>query len=282
MEIQYLFIIGQSRCGSKFYLQHLNDVPNIYIAPEQVFRFKFKKNQFDIIKKLLIRNPYDYENIILGVYQAKLKNTITQLYESVGTDALIDFLKLKNEPITNPYVILKSLLELKAKQSGASIVGVKFPVHSSYAAQLLNYFPDAKFLFISRDPRSILSSDLIKKRSRVMKGTNEYPFKGVLLRPSLLLFTLFEFLSLTRSFERLKKENGDAIFLSKYSSIINSKESVRESINEWLRIEYLCDSELKILDSSFGEIKINRNQHLRFYERAIFKVLVGKRIKRYS
>ena len=100
MEIQYLFIIGQSRSWSKFYLQHLNDLPNIYIAPEQVFRFKFKQNQYDIINKFLIRNPYDYRNIVLGVYQAKLKNTITQLYESVGTDALIDFLKLKNEPIS--------------------------------------------------------------------------------------------------------------------------------------------------------------------------------------
>ena len=283
---KYLFIIGQSRSGSKFYMQYLNSIPGIFIAPEAVFKYKFKKNQFQILNKVIRQNPYDYAKMVHAVINSNIKNTTNELYHSVGISDFIAHLEQLKQEIVNPYQILKLLLEFKALKHELDVVGVKFPVHSSYVRELITFFPNCYLLFITRNPGSILVSDLVKKKYRIKKGITAYPFKGLFLRPSLLFFTIIEFRTLISSYKELRTKCGvKQIILSPYKMIVENPETVKIAISEFLNygnVNPLENNHLRILDSSFDYIQNDRTSELYWVERLLIKFFIGSLISKYT
>ena len=275
---KYVFIIGQSRSGSKFYMQYLNSLERVYVAPEQVLKYPFKRDQAEIIHRISTSDPYNFKAIVNGCYSSALKNTITEFYDEIGIEELVNFLERRGEPINNPYILLRAMLDLKAQQSNCTVVGVKFPVHSSYAYQLLHAFPEAYFLFLGRDPRSIMISDLVKKRFRMERGASAFPLRGAFLRPGVLFFTIIEFFLLTRSFERLATDKRQWF---EYADVVERPHVVQERITDFIEISRFSGKSVPVVDSSFGAIEVNRKSELFWWEHFFFKVLVGRRIKRH-
>lgn len=56
--------------------------------------------------------------------------------------------------------IFRSVLAVYQEKSGVARIGEKTPGHSAYIPTLLDWFPDARFLFTQRDPRAVIASQL--------------------------------------------------------------------------------------------------------------------------
>ena len=151
--MDFVFIIGIARTGSKIYRNILNEYSEInvlnemhFLAPRWVrkdFRYYFKKYLGDIKTKT------DVSNLIDLMYSGTLNGTFwtTESWDVSGVQNSIigiDKDKLKNEIFdsTMSYKeIFKILLEQHTIARNKKRGGAKFPVDITYVPKLMKWFP---------------------------------------------------------------------------------------------------------------------------------------------
>jgi len=154
---------------------------------------------------------------------------------------------------------LKSLfiliISLKGEILKKKNIGAKFPVHFSYLPLLLKWFPNCKIIFLTRDPRAILSSEIeMKKR---VTYSSQFPIKehNIFFRLSVLLYVTIQWIWAQKIYNKYSQNN--VIYLSKYENLVTNPSINIKKICNYLNIEYQ-DSMLNIQlqDSSYNKSKV--------------------------
>ena len=129
-------------------------------------------------------------------------------------------------------VVIDCLFAAFLRQTGKSIWGDKTPTHFYYVGDILSLYPQARVVFVTRDPRAVFAS--MKRYAKKTKGTRnqfwwmtENPEKA-----SMLWLDAYE------SWAKWK----DKIFLVKYEELVQGPElTLRKLTDDYLKISYDSD-----------------------------------------
>lgn len=280
-----VYIVGVSRTGSKFYLQLLNSIDGIYIAPELVVLHPLKKCLYDILKHDI--KVGDINELVRKVENVNIKDTLVDTIRELNKTELRKILQGFDK--LTIYKILFSILKSHSLGAKSDIVGAKFPVHYMYTRGLLNDRTNSSILFLLRDPREIYISDKRKKHVEKIQGRNTtFPVKGFLLKYFVALYTLVEWYFSVKYFEFLcgQKRYHSRVRLYRYENILESPDKVYEDVfefigfdkNDWSR------KNIAVLDSSFNMMpEIGRwRYNMNVSEKVIFRLFLGRKMKKYG
>lgn len=193
---KFFFIVGRGRSGTSLLVTMLNQHPLIAIPPEAMFI-------------MILYNKF-------AKYRVMNKKTILSFFDKLWIEKCMNRWKLNREELK------KDLVEMSGHASYADvcrlvyyhygkthdkpeymIMGDKNPHHTYFAREINELFPDAKFVFVTRDYRdNILSyknvsfdlnmTTLLAYRWRyyndtVLKLKNKYPEKFITIQYEQLL-----------------------------------------------------------------------------------------------
>ena len=152
IKMKQIFILGLGRTGSKFYMQLINSHEDIFISPELIFRHPIKKDFYTLLETS-IKEGDTVDIIVDKLFNFNERLTFTKIITKIGklrlTEGMLNLKKLTS------YSIFDCIIKLAAEYEKKNIYGAKFPIHHKYSEELINYFQDAKILYITRDPRAI-------------------------------------------------------------------------------------------------------------------------------
>jgi Sulfotransferase family len=183
--IKPMFIVGLPRTGSTLWAKVISQNPDILIFDEMHYLSPFRKD-FRYVIKNKVGDLRSDDNV---------RKMVDLLFSETSVDGIrggfwveIKGRKQKLKPILSMRIlesdrslgsIFRILIVESTRAFGYNHCLVKFPVHFAYAKQLRAWFPKAKIIQITRDPRATAvskSSDsggterLVKKHPGYKKG----------------------------------------------------------------------------------------------------------------
>jgi len=121
---------------------------------------------------------------------------------------------------------------LLKEKSNVKMAGVKYPVHIRKISNLLKYFPDAKIIFLTRNPKAIIASKINDPATKKRKEQSK--IKAWFIHYFTLLYFCFEYNLSIKIFFR-NKEN---LYLVTYEDLVLHKEKTVQQICEFLGIGF--------------------------------------------
>lgn len=232
----FFFIISAGRSGSTLLRKHLMLHSNTYIPPEsedmipkiaeiwinsiknhsyeitidRIIQYlsirpylKFWELNLDEIKKSLLSAPFDKRKldlVIYSIYKNQAKNTIN--------NDIIDYM----------------------------LIGDKSPVLNYYLEHINTIFPLSKVIYLTRDPRAVVSSYLIDRNTSFEEAINRY-------KSSLYTYSKYKKIFVNRIIE-VRYENFILNYEKELSRIINFLELKELTENQFLSNIKLGDTVL--------------------------------------
>lgn len=146
---QIHFIIGLGRSGTTLLMNILNANEEITALPEiRFFNFFYTgwKN-----KKTFTKNDIEDIRTYLLSYGQKAKNSPyiwkeNELYENLHADKALTFKAI--------YSCFYSSIALKNSTKQSRIIFDKNPINTIFISEIMQVFPEARFIFMVRDPRA--------------------------------------------------------------------------------------------------------------------------------
>ena len=142
-----VFIVGCPRSGTTLLQRMLDAHPAVAVAPETFFIRRFWKRRAE------------YGDLQRDAAFERLLRDITAMPEfgEMGLDA--DAFTAAAQDAERSYATLfRLLLRQFTDQRTAQVVGEKTPNHVLYLPTLHDFFPDARFIHLVRDPRAVVNS----------------------------------------------------------------------------------------------------------------------------
>lgn len=195
--MEHIFIVGVARTGSKIYRNVINGCTDIdtlnelhYLSPRWI-RQDFRRTVSKAVGSPLSVTSLD---LLLDVmYQKTLEGTFWRMgaeevngNESCIFDIRRDDLaeRLRRTDLSFP-AILDTLMCMHAEMKNKRRGGAKFPVNIACCQELCQWFPDAHYIHIVRDPRAIYASmthmdlrghEIIRRSQRVLSASKRFAF----------------------------------------------------------------------------------------------------------
>jgi len=143
------FILGTARSGTTLLEQCLNRHTDIFVPPETFF--------FSLL-----------DNLVTDMSKSVSGDELRHFVEHWVSSKALRFLALDKQFLreilldnANVYQdLLNNLLIYLSRDSGANTLGEKTPRHLRHAEMIRQMFPDARFIFLVRDPRAVVQSHL--------------------------------------------------------------------------------------------------------------------------
>ncbi|ASC72054.1 hypothetical protein XM38_030080 [Halomicronema hongdechloris C2206] len=148
MTTQPIFIVGVPRSGTTLMTTLLSAHARVAISPETHF-----------LDEWLPRYQHWCALERADHFQQFWQNwSSSQRFSYFGVDPEQVFQRLQAQPAINFKVIFQSLLEEYAISQGKSRWGEKTPMHYRHLQTLLNWYPNARVIWMIRDPRATVAS----------------------------------------------------------------------------------------------------------------------------
>lgn len=231
-----VFILGCSRTGSKIYMNILNKYSDIHITHEMHFINPRWLHQ-DFIRTVRnrigdLQDDNNVEKLLELMDQKALYGSFWKHFDYNREDLKQKLLKSSR----TSKEVFEILLSIDAMRNGKSRCGAKFPLHFSYAPLLLEWFPDCKIIFITRDPRAMFVSQSMKPLSRKHIKVSKYIFRQYIDSVVAFIHINIQYLWAYRAHKKL---NGmPNYYLSRYEDIVSSPKEYILRLCEFLDIEY--------------------------------------------
>ena len=243
--MDFVFIIGIARTGSKIYMTSLNGCSEIDLVNEMHFlapRY-IREDAASVLG--LDRSPLTSQRRIDETLDKMYSGTINGTFwdkREPGTKAqqrLVDIDRtLLAQAIESSDgstgAVFRALLESHATAVGKRRAGAKFPVDISRVNRLVEWFPDARFVHLIRDPRAIYSSMI----AREIHTPGQSRTSKLATRLKRLSYVILQYKRAAKCHELLG--NSPKYFLSRFEDMTALPE---------IRIRKLCD----FLDVRFSE-----------------------------
>lgn len=214
-KIPIFFILGRGRSGSTLLRSMLDVNPNITIPFEsrfvQYLYYKYGKvknwNEEEIIK---------FYNSLINCYETPdfdkelLKNELLNLAGKANFSSLCK----------TAYLCIRSVFE----KSAIRIIGDKNPRYTFFAKKLLDIFPEAKFIHLTRDYRDSTISF--------------YNVKGMTSEKKNAAFLAFRWKYYNREILKFKAKHTSLFYTIKYEDLISFPENKLKEICIFLGVDY--------------------------------------------
>ncbi len=232
--MDFIFIIGVARTGSKIYRNIINDNTDIDIINEILLFQPFLIKDVDYyINKICKRNKNNVNNLIDIMYSGNIlrgtfwKNKKNNRIFEIDKEILRK--KISQREISTQNIFENILIE-HAKVKKKSRGGAKFPVNIKYFNNLFSWFPKAYYLHIIRDPRAIYYSMVkgdLKKNKRILK-TFIYIFR--------LVYLIDQYKAAHKL--HIKNMNKCKYLLIKFEDMVNNPEQKLLTLCNFIDVEY--------------------------------------------
>lgn len=158
-----LFVVGMPRSGSTLFTRLLNESQDLFIVNDFYYlQYVESLGGFNENDSHLNR---DFAQYILKLIKGRVERPDSppiecglMLSESDERELESYAIKCGEQADMNWATILTSIMEFSANLVGKKIWGYNTPQDYLHIDKLLDKFPDAKFIFLMRDPRSVIRS----------------------------------------------------------------------------------------------------------------------------
>lgn len=249
------FIAGSPRSGTTLMTALLDDHPDLLVFPEEylyvqprntpredapsvldsvfkekvLLRLKGKKNFLDdILGEDRKYDDFDYhrfEDAVNEYFRLLLENKEENVRISVTILAFIS--------------LIYGYGHATGKETYARWV-VKHPYYELHWQQLFNDFPDAKIIYMVRDPRDVILSRTLKRNKKryLKRGGNVATWKSEKgsLRPSVRFFKEWERSII--SFLRINKAVSGQILPVRYEDLVSAPRDIMGKVSEFLGVPW--------------------------------------------
>src|SRR5690554_1677132 len=149
---RFLFILSAPRSGSTLLRVLLNRVPNVISPPETYFLEFYRDN-----KKLDPSKPWDRQRIADNWIEFRNHLNAWNLYDRT------EFRSQVGEHARSWSDVFSILVQAYAKDAGMnyqqdSLICEKTPLHIEFQQELTEVFPEARVIYLVRDPRDVVAS----------------------------------------------------------------------------------------------------------------------------
>ncbi|MFW6046942.1 MAG: sulfotransferase [Candidatus Woesearchaeota archaeon] len=208
-----VFIICQHRTGSTFLKNLIDNHPDIHMVSEEMdIADPWRKTLLHIVKKF-----YSNVDVLLEkIYEGKFHGTYFDKKKLI--DEGIDRKCIKNK-IGNDvdlYKVFSAILNCILIKTDKHRIGVKFPLHWKKIHMLFNFYPDAKVIFLVRDPRAMISSKLQHRDTKRRK--KQYKVISPFIHIVTVFFFVYEFITFYKTYVRNK--NNKNVKLVFYENLV--------------------------------------------------------------
>ncbi len=237
-----VFVGGDARSGTTYLMALLNRHPDVWISDESNFINRIWNNYEN---KLVTTT--DEVNHVLNLIYTERKFVDWQLNHDDLLERLSSVLPMDWTEIVRE--ILQA--DRDTKSPGSAVYGIKKPTYTRNPIKLLERFPTAKFISITRDGRAVFNSKRKTKNSETGEIFEENPMEAaeIWLR-KVRDFDLFSMLF-----------PGNALEIS-YEKLLTSTDQVLLEVWKFLEISHIPLDELFRNPSSVVSIPgIRRNLH---------------------
>lgn len=213
-QIPVFFIVGRERSGTTLLQVLLDNHPNIIAPTESPFiRHLYRKHAK--------RKRWDEKNI-LEFYNDLLDEPYLQLWNIDKKELEHDLLALKENASFADLCKTVYLHSLSAKgKNDIRLIGDKNPQYSLFIPELLAVFPQAKFIFITRDPRDQVLSMLKVNFEKKLIASLAYRWKHF-----------------NQKIEAQRKKYPSQFYELKYEDLVSDPVKKLKEITAFLGVDY--------------------------------------------
>ncbi|MEJ5302590.1 MAG: sulfotransferase [Bacteroidales bacterium] len=214
-EKQIFFIVGRPRTGTTLLRSILNAHPAVIVPPECQFIINLSKKYAGIC---------NWPEALLNKFISELYNQWK--FDTWPLDHQLlqqNLLSLKGQ--TTYATICKTIIQTYGSKKDLARVthlGDKNPGYSMYLENIIKIFPDAKMIFMLRDPRDNYVSLLESGFELAIPSYASYKWRHYFTQAL-----------------RFYKKYPDRIFFLKYESLIQSPHEELEKVSAFLGIEFM-------------------------------------------
>jgi protein-tyrosine sulfotransferase len=243
----FFFIIGSGRNGSTLLSTLLNNNSQIFIPPEQyVIPFYAASWQFMRVVKI-------------AKFYSKFADQLSSRNKTVNWE--MSWAELNNIEFdsTSFEGLVRSIFYAYStkKNKTAILFGEKSPLTTHYLKLQENEFPNAKYLFLIRDPR-----DVIYSFSKVENhDANDFNF------------ALWKWKDAVVQYERLQRK-GKNILLVKYEEMVADSQSILKEVHFFLKIPF--DPETLTANKNAADLGVGNLEHHQNLRNPINTDSIGK------
>lgn len=220
---QPVFILCVHRSGSTLLKNMLNAHPSLAMLTEEPdLDNPWQRTTISrAIGKLNVsRGGEPLERFLDGLYSGEYHGTFWRKQELERLGIPRSRLKQELDPApANPGEVLRVVLQIFRQLEGKPRAGAKFPVHFSKYQQLLDWFPDARLIFLIRDPRAVLASKLAHPAT-IRRKSKGGKIGAPLVHYGTLLLFLADYLWLVRTASQAV--SNEAVLTVKYEDLLLS------------------------------------------------------------
>lgn len=216
-KLPIFFILGRPRSGTTLLRTILDAHPNINIPLETPFIFtlfpKYKKIKYWDKKQLLLLYKDLSTYIKFDYLQIDKEKLLSDLLSGEGENTFQNFVKLIYSNYTSVY-----------KKEKIKLLGDKNPLYSIYPDKIFKIFPDAKYIFLTRDYRDHIIS--------IKKIDFESHF------PALLAY---KWRLAVKKTLQLSKKYPEQFFHLRYEDLVSNPEMYVKEICDFLGLTYTAE-----------------------------------------
>lgn len=225
-----VFIVGQHRTGSTWLKNILDAHSSVVMAFDEMNLYEpFRK---DTLSRLISRGDTSSHQIVDAIFSKRVYGTFWQDINKSGLTkhqlscALGDRDRLTERDVLDAVLVILQSFENK------SFVGAKYPVHVSKMARLLDWFPDSKVIFITRDPSSIIASKL--NDSATIRRKKISVFHRFFIHYFTLIYFCFEFRISVKTYF----SNKDKVFKLSYEELLVEPERAVRRLCDYVGLTF--------------------------------------------
>ena len=212
------FLIGSGRSGTTLLRTIVNQHPELCIPPESHGAIP------NAVKQYYRGGENGWQKLIALSLGEFLRHTNFRLWKTDLQKNINELYTLKSEEQSLSAIINYIYAEyIKKHKTGASRWGDKTPFNTLRIKWLLKLYPQAKFIFVLRDPRAVASS-----------------FRKSEINPSLKESSL-RWKASIEAFENLEKNSKGSTLLIKYEDLVIEPEAVTRKVCAFLEIDFLAN-----------------------------------------
>jgi hypothetical protein len=243
-----IFVCGLPRSGSTLLELTISRSPGVlrlaeslYLSPwRRDFRYFLRKNVGDLETDENLRRMVD---IIFSTHDEipGITGTFWRLrgIKAIGEVELkrrvFESLRESGRSLEDVFrVLLREITEF----NGFKRCCVSFPVHVQYIPELMKWFPEAKFVYLTRDPRAIAIS-----KTNDPGGTAVYnrrwPYLKHGIRKAMIVFVIVQYIQASRVHERLRDKRN--YLLIHYEDMVMEPVQTMRRVCEFAGLEFTSD-----------------------------------------